>query len=220
MRKWRLRRLAGLALAGIAAWASAPPARAESSLALTFAGGSMNRTSSNLMAGWRFALDRTIDVDGLGVWDYLGDGLAQDHLVGIWTDDGRILGSGHVKAGTAHPLEDGFRMACTPTITLAKGSTYRIAAFYDLDNTDALITVNAAATAAPGISFLGRAFELYSGGFAFPSGINDLAPAGNFGPMFRFRSSSAVPEPAGLLLLPIGGGGAFLLRRKFLARSL
>jgi hypothetical protein len=83
---------------------------------------------------------------------------------------------------------------------LEAGTTYRIAAYYGLTNTDPLITADATAMTVPEITYLDRAFLLDSGGFTFPTGFNSVALAANFGPTFRVASGGVVPEPSSLVL--------------------
>src|SRR4051812_48165491 len=69
-------------------------------LALTFTGGAVNSSATDVMAGWRFSMNTSEVVDGLGVWDYQGNGLSAPHQVGIWTDAGTLVASAFVAAGT------------------------------------------------------------------------------------------------------------------------
>lgn len=45
----------------------------------------------NATLGWSFRTHQDIVVDGLGFWDFLGDGLKFPHQVGLWNSDGSVL---------------------------------------------------------------------------------------------------------------------------------
>src|SRR5262245_15720714 len=111
-----MRRL--LYAAALCALAAARPARADT-LGLTFTGGNPNTDTNDTMAGWRFSTNSPVTVTGLGFWDQGGNGLVASHQVGIWTDGGTLVASGTVAAGTADPLDNGFRVATIAPVALS-----------------------------------------------------------------------------------------------------
>ena len=67
----------------------------------------------------------------LGVFDKDGDGLLNSYVVGIYDTSGNLLASATVPAGTAAPLEQGFRWASLTTpYTLSANTNYVVAAYY------------------------------------------------------------------------------------------
>jgi hypothetical protein len=54
--------------------------------------------------GYAFTPSQDIFVDGVGIWDEGGDGLQQDHRVGIWDSGMNLLVSSTVQAGSTSPI--------------------------------------------------------------------------------------------------------------------
>jgi hypothetical protein len=108
--------------------------------------------------GIRFRADRDLTVTSLGAFDYLGDGLATAHTVGIWSvNGGAPLASATVPAGTAAPLVGVFRYATIPNLVLCANTEYVVGAS----------------------DFYGQAFDIYPWkpqGVATAQGITLLAP--------------------------------------------
>jgi hypothetical protein len=208
--------------------AVAPGSSYAGPLGLTFVGGGVNSSVTDTMAGWQFSMNTSTLVDGLGFWDYHDDGLAAQHQVGIWTDTGTLVASTTVSAGTTDPLISDFRVHEITPVMLDAGVTYRIAGYYGAGNTDAVVTGGATVTTDPSVNFLKRAYQISSGGFTFPTGLNGTLLGANFGPTFRLSSDSfssplvpAVPEPASLVSFGIGiaGAGLVVLRRRRAGRA-
>ena len=78
--------------------------------------------------GFIFATDTAIAVTGLGYYDYLGDGFATPHEVGIFDSGGNLLVSTSLVAGAVNPLEGGFRYQSIAPYALAAGESYILAA--------------------------------------------------------------------------------------------
>ena len=102
--------------------------------------------------GWAFAdanYNEYIAITALGVYDYGGDGLTNSHAVGIWSNDGTLLASTVIPAGTAAPLIDGYRYSSiTPVLYSTSifrnaGSLqwqYIVAAAYSANDPDDVVT--------------------------------------------------------------------------------
>ena len=145
--------------------------------------------------GWGFTTSTDILVDGLGVWDELGDGLAEGHAVGIWALDGTLLTSAIVGSGTANPLDNSFRWVDIPSFSLNAGS-YVVGAYFS-DNSDRGAALTNYTTASE-ITF-NKNLYLYDNGFTLPTNHWQNHDGGNFGANFRFERAS-VPEPSALFL--------------------
>ncbi len=175
-------------------------------------GGAFASTGSATV-GFRFSTDDTIFVSALGVFDRFSDGLATAHEIGLWTDDGALLASVTVGAGTAGTLAGGFRYADITDIELSAG-TYRIGAQFFLGG-DAFLTAPAM-TAADGIVLLNPTTILagFGAGVAFPSFSSaPQAAAANF--LFAASpTSETVPEPSAVALMGLGVVAAGLSRRR------
>jgi len=76
--------------------------------------------------GWEFNVIQSITVTGLGFYDDKGDGLKENHDVGIFNNKGELLVSGTVFAND--PLLGFFRYTVVTPIVLSIGNDYRIAA--------------------------------------------------------------------------------------------
>jgi hypothetical protein len=174
-------------------------AQAASKLALDFTGGEHANSIDDGMAGWRFRTNSAISVDALGLYDANGDGLRIAHQIGIWTDDGLLVTSTTISAGTASPLDGKFRFEPITPVTLPANETFRIAALWWPDR-ETMVTAFATVHTAPQISYLDRAYLLVASSFQFPSSFNSVSLAANFGTTFKF----AVPEPTTLLAVVIG----------------
>lgn len=51
--------------------------------------------------GYSFTLSQPYYVNSLGIWDTLGNGMAETHPVGLWTDTGTLLATVTIQSGTA-----------------------------------------------------------------------------------------------------------------------
>ncbi|WDE00802.1 PEP-CTERM sorting domain-containing protein [Thalassomonas actiniarum] len=159
--------------------------------------------------GWEFTTSSDIQVDSLGVWDEFGDGLAEEHAVGIWGLDGTLLTSAIVGSGTSATLDSSFRWVDIPSFSLDAGS-YVVGAYFS-DNSDRGAARSSYTTASE-ITFNQNLF-LYNNGFTLPTEHWNNFDGGNFGANFKF-SSAAVPEPSALLLFGLGFIGLALRKSK------
>ena len=188
--------------------------RASADLLLSDGGpGDLFTFGDNALAGYSFTVgNQPLKVTGLAILDQqldgIGQGLFEDHQVGLWDDGGTLLGSVIVPAGTVAPLVNGFRFVDLDSpILLATGKTYVLAATYPTglgtnEATD-LWRRNLSAEMDTIISpFVTYGTGRFGSGFDFPVGTDDVA--GIVGPNMEFR---AVPEPASLSMLTLGGVG-------------
>jgi hypothetical protein len=91
----------------------------------------------NTTRGWAFTVSARIVVEQLGFWDEAGTaGLAEAHPIGVWSNDGTLLTSATVPAGTAAPLEGTFRWIATSPVVLQPGTTYVIGAYWTAGSLD------------------------------------------------------------------------------------
>ena len=190
--------------------------------------------------GWSFvnygsgSSDNSLAITQLGVFDTLGDGLANAHAIGIWSANGTLLASTTIPAGTVASLVDGYRyMPITPVLieplifTNYSTAITLIAAEYLAGDADDLVTPNGI-YGGPGfappvhlISYDGSPSFGYYGlgsGLPFP-GQHFPPPEGGGNPPFwevNFQFNVVqVPEPSmSLLLAP---GLLYLLLRRRLS---
>lgn len=154
-------------------------------------------------------------INRLGYWDKDGDGLAQDHTVGLYRYNGTnydLLAEATVLAGTASVLDGGYRWVAIPELTLPdNGQNANYYGIIASHSTDAWTT--GLGTGAPmNASFGTVSSNMYFGAiqtgptYAFAGGGTPYGGA-NFG----FES---VPEPSSMLLLGVGLVGCCFARRK------
>jgi hypothetical protein len=157
--------------------------------------------------GWQFlpwaGLTNDILITQLGVFDAGGDGLVNAHEVGLWRQidnlTGVLLTSVTVPAGTAAPLNGGYRwvpispVAIPPDIT-----TYVVAAQYSAGDVDNLVT--------PYVDSFPSGLVIYPDMGRGALGSNLPYPAGG-GPTPYWQPNlqfTLVPEPSVWLLLSPG----------------
>ena len=169
-------------------------------IALSFTGGPASPNASDVTLGWAFTLSSPVLLTDLGFGDYTGSGLADSHLVTIWTSTGIQEAQGTVPSGTGATLTNGFRYEPITSVLLVPGS-YTIGAFFPSGGRD-LATVNAGSIAtASVVTYDGSRSEV---GNAFPSGNVWGFSNSYFGPNFQFTTS--VPDSGStwaLLLLGV-----------------
>ncbi len=152
--------------------------------------------------GWSFTVDAPIQVTHLGLYDHGDDGFGIDYPVGLWRDDGLLLGSVLIAAGTLNPLFAHFRYAGFETassLVLTPGETYVVGYFAgSFSPADGHISLNGFHTMNPLINQVGAGlFSLNQFGLMMP-----LTPDSNgnqrFGPNLIFN---VIPGPGGLAAL-------------------
>ncbi len=89
-----------------------------------------NRNNHSGSLGGKFTTgDADALVSHLGFFDKDGNGLAADHFVGIFAEDGTLLGEVLIPAGTGAPLANGHRwVALDPPLVLTNRTSYVLAA--------------------------------------------------------------------------------------------
>jgi hypothetical protein len=187
-------------------------------IALSFSGGG-TWTWSGATIGWEFTVSDPITVTSLGVWDQSGNGLADDHQVGIWLSTG---GSPLVSTTvtSANPLTNGFRYQSISPFTLQPG-TYVIGSYMPTSS-DLGAAAASYATNSP-ITYTKNLF-LYDSGFTIPTEEWVGFDGGNFGPNFQFTTSATtIPtlNEWGMIIFMVfaGLGAVYYLRRQRRAES-
>ena len=69
-------------------------------LALDSTSGSNNAAGGHSTVGWSFSVLSSLDVDGLGFFDFESNGLLAPHQVGLWDSGGTLLASATVTSGS------------------------------------------------------------------------------------------------------------------------
>lgn len=198
-----------------AALGTVAAAPAGAATAITgFVGGSLaSNPASDLprTVGWSFAPTANLTVTALGFFDVGGDGLSGSHQLGIWRDDGTLLGSATIAAGTSAALDGGFRYVDSADFALLAGSTYVIGASIASDG-DTYFFSPSSVSADASIGYIGGLRGAENVAFMMP----DRDPiSGRLGPNFQFALAS-VPEPGtwGMMISGFGLIGASLRSRR------
>jgi hypothetical protein len=210
LERWmRMRSFSLAALVG-AALLSAAPAASASSLALDFtnnAGTVPGRCTlnpgDNCTLGWTFLVSSDIAVDGLGIFDWNSDGLANLHQVGLWNSAGTLLASTTVTNASTPVTSisgDGRWLVQGISSVILNPGTYTIGGFFFNNDVADLIVARATAATVPQIGFTGGAYT-FQPGFAMPNATDVTFDDAYFGATF---TAHEVPEPASLLLLGTG----------------
>ena len=161
--------------------------------------------------GWQFTANNPIKVTHLGLYDEWPDGFTINHPIGLWRlNDGTLLASGTIIAGTINPLIDHFRYVDVPDVQLSVGVNY-VVGYYSAQTVDDQVCKAGGLQVNPAINLVvGR--NDGAGQFQMPANINTPNPPepfypDDFGPNFLFE----VPEPMTLLLF---GLGSLILRNR------
>ena len=212
-KSWRIL----LVAAGIGAVIPRPAS--ASSLGLDFVPGpGLSKVCSGELApgctgGWGFAVNSTVDVVGLGVWDEGADGLVEGHEVGLWTAGGVLLTSALVtNAGSAVGSTGPGQWLFTPiaSLTLAPGS-YVIGAAYSANDLGDPVRFNTIASLSPDIALADAMIMTGAAGLTFPTTIATNLNPGLFGPNLEIVPT---PEPASILLMATGISALVACRRR------
>ncbi|MBN8248196.1 MAG: DUF4082 domain-containing protein [Verrucomicrobia bacterium] len=166
--------------------------------------------------GFQFRATSDLTVTALGAYDYLGDGFATSHTVGIWrADGGDPIATTTLSAGTTASLRGQFRFGDIPGVTLSAGTEYVIGASEFFGATKDIYTGGipvSAFSVDPNLTFLGARGSGEADGLNFPGVHFDPGSPTTFGANFEFV---VVPEPSVAALLAVGGlAGAVALRRR------
>lgn len=190
--------LAACSLAGIVTSSSAAPVSA-----VTFSGSPvLSETAFYSTRGYEFDVSTPgLKVTHLGVFDAAADGLAESHLVGLWTLEGTLLASATVSAGTDGLLQDSMRYVDIPDISLDIGA-YIVAAVYAEDSGDLQANVLFAnLSAAPGLTVVQTRYGSCCAPVTLPFPSESLPGFALLGGTLMVDDGVAtVPEPAGHVL--------------------
>jgi hypothetical protein len=175
--------------------------------AVSFSDFQPNGTINNFTRGWVFDVvsPSGILVTHLGLFDQDGEGLIDDHEIGIWDAEGNLLASALLEAGDESPLDEAglFRLVRIPGLLLPAAKGYRIGAVYERASLDLQAIQVTGLTVNPAIRFAGAVRSPRSGTaeLEFPLDADEFFDPGIFGPSFEF---SQVPEPSTVLSVLVG----------------
>ena len=143
--------------------------------------------------GWSFSVgSQNVSIAAIGIWDKDGDGLSNEHAVGLWTSGGTLMGSATIKSGLASVLIGGFRYENLPSpVTLLSGSTYYLGALYPTSG-DELVQFSGTYTYDSLITYDTSRYST-ADSLSFPS--QNFTLAGVVGPN---AMTTVVPEPQGI----------------------
>lgn len=176
------------------------PAYAESTKALTLQGSpGWHNNFSNSNVGFSFTTNEELFVTHLGAFDYDKNGFADYRtLVGIFEEDGALLGSTNVVSDDSLDGWFRFRELGDPII-LEKNTTYYAIAYL---NGGEQVAAQSSISTDPNINFGHNAYA-YGGPFKLVTNTYGSGwDAGFFGPNFK---STVTPEPMSCLLFLAGG---------------
>jgi hypothetical protein len=162
-------------------------------------------------------------ITALGFWDgpqgtlqtgttgSIGDGLANQHTIGLWDNSGNLLATAVVQMGSADMLVGEFRFSSVLTpgpVILLPGATYVLGASLTSTDTDTLDVIFGAIPSA----VTSGNFRETDGPFSFPADLGFRG--GQIGPNAMFTVANGVPEGGStFLLMPLALVPLFLLRR-------
>ena len=170
--------------------------------------------------GYSFSVNLPITVTGLSFFNYNGNGIVQNHDVGLWNADGsQLLSSVTISPADGYALSTYRRSDSSPParwyehavapVVLLPGTYVLATATMAIDDFYSANRVSIAAQ--PGVSYGKRRYVNNTDGkLAFPSGVDNTVN-GDFGPNFQFV---AVPEARTPALLAGAAFAATLLARR------
>jgi hypothetical protein len=215
-------RMSRLLVAAVLSVALTPAvARASSITALQSVAnvGALTSAASDQLFGWVFNVLAPIEVSSLGAWDLDDNGFLVSHDVGLYSASTQsLLASTTLAAGTAAPLEAGFRYNALGSTALLTPGQYVIVMSMPRQINDYQMIFSNGITTALEIQFVNSAWSLAGSALAYPDMFGQFN-SGMFGPNFQFNvvAPAAVPEPASLLLLGTGVASAIASRRRLKA---
>jgi hypothetical protein len=190
---------------------------------LDFSGGTQGGppfSTVDATLGWKFTVgvNSTITIEGLGIFDFGANGLAENHQIRLWNNDGTsVLASATIKADGSNSTPVGsassdgnWRSTPITSLTLTAGD-YVVGAFYMGHSSDAFITQATTVSTIPGVTW-----DEYRGapGLAFPLTITGEGGKGFFGPNLFTAAAPPVPEPKTYAMLMAGLGLLGLIARR------
>ena len=181
--------------------------------------GSVNSTFADNPAtlGFVFTANTTFNVTSLGWFDGGGAGFQSEHTVAIFDADGNLLTSTTLGTGTGSPLSGSFRYQAITPVTLDMGAQYTLAGTSGgaLDPWTANDYVSG--------FVVNPAFTVGADAGRFFYGPTLVDPDSHFSDYLVYSGpnleGSAVPEPAGGLLLALGVGMLIAFARIRSARN-
>ncbi len=164
--------------------------------------------------GWKFSLSNSINVDGLGLFDVLPNGIGGSQQVGLWNSAGTLLTSATITnastpVASAHPNGD-WLFQNVALVTLTPGNYFVGATLAPLE--PFLQFNNVTSVTIPDVTLLGgfRSADNTTG-LQFP---NTLFSSSNafFGPTVSFQAIPT-PEPSTFVLGALGLLGLVVVAR-------
>jgi len=169
-------------------------------------------TAGQYTLGFQFMATEAVRVVSLGVFDKGGDGIASGATVTLWRDDdGSVVASALVPAGTAAALVEGFRHAAIFPTTLTPGVFYVVGAYLPEGEATSFNMGDGGSTGSLDARLAYVMDRNWDDGYDFPLGSDGVAGGAWLGANFLL---TPVPEPASASLLAAGLLGVVLWRRR------